>query len=167
MPIYGSALDHHQAGAVIDIAPDRQTALARYRTASDYVLNMTKDPATQQVIYEMKYIRQDGKWKIEDYSLCIYAQGTIANGFAHMRVFGTVGALDPTQPIEPDATLNDMPGAGAKLYPENPAGFDALESSEKQGCFPARSQVMIHSEIPIPFHFPNPVTGKPVVWINK
>jgi SnoaL-like domain len=194
MPIFGVMIDHHQAQPVIDIAPDRQSARMRVRTSADEVdqyASVMKDPqsstgANQSVIYENDYVKEEGKWKLKVFRLCVYGQGTIGGGYADLPVPGRLGVPNLSKkdaslatpiletqivdaPIHGEnspSLLQDVPEKSMELYPANTIGPNRIETPEQYGCFVAKDQVMIHSEL-MPFHFPNPVTGKPVVWKNK
>ena len=174
MPIYGFIIDHRQAQLVVDISADGKSAKLRARTSSDQVVQhrtAMKDPTgtgtdlNQSVIYEDEYVKQDGIWKLKVWRLCIYGDGPVGAGYADLPpvpgklLMGNIrngGA----------GWLDDVPEGNMSLFPGNEIGPDRMETPEQSGCFVAKDQTMIHSLL-VPFHYPNPVTGKRVTWVNK
>ncbi len=138
-PVYGFLLDHQQSQDIIDVAPDRDSAKARFRCfmqAGTHVSKAVLDKPGQLQqwweggIYENEYVRRDGIWKIKvlDYNLVFHA--TFEQGWAHWerRDFNA-----------------------RTTYPENPIGPDEL--------IPGRAS---WPDTPVvPFHYPHPVTGAP------
>ncbi len=173
MPIYGAMIDHHQAQLVVDISPDGKFAWVRARTSADFgVQHRTamKDPRStgidQSVIYENEYVKQDGIWKLKVYRLCVYAEGPLDRGYADLPP--VPGKLGNVANISEGGAglLHDVFEKDMSLFPGNEIGPDRMETPEQSGCFVAKDQTMIHSLL-VPFHYPNPVTGKPVTWVNK
>ena len=140
--VYGFLLDHPQMQAVIDVAPDRNTARLRGRSvmqAGRHESVTTEGELPRQWfeggIYENEYVKQGGVWtiKVLDYNPCWH--GMYDEGWAR-------------QPA------NSYPFA-SKTYPEDPIGPDALATEPYRVLWPDTSVV--------PFHYVHPVTGKPVV----
>jgi len=142
-PIYGFLLDHMQLQDIVDVAPDRKTAKARFRCfmqAGANVLSKSGEAAVKQGrppmqwweggIYENEYVREGNVWKIKvlDYRAIWHAD--YAKGWAY------------TKP-------NYVPPA-SKTFPEDPLGPDRL--------LPKR--VLWPDTDVVPFHYPHPVTGE-------
>ncbi|NLG74780.1 MAG: SnoaL-like domain-containing protein, partial [Xanthomonadaceae bacterium] len=176
MPVFGAMIDHHQAQGVITVAPDRRTAKARYRTSADRFFSRNgqgltsaayaAEGADHSVWYENEYLREDGVWKLHKLQVCIYAEGSVGSGYSDLPVPGRLGVpADADEDYwKPRARLAEAPPVVP--YPENPKGPDRVESPSEHGCFSAKNQTMNRSVV-LPFHFPNPVTGRPVIWENK
>ncbi len=146
-PVYGFLLDHLQMQDVIHVAPDRRTAKARFRCfmqAGAHETSPSAKAAREQGqspmrwweggIYENTYVKEDGVWKIQvlNYNPLWYAD--YETGWGNTRPF-----FDQTE--------------APKLYPDNPRGPDAPMDSPP-AIWPNTSIV--------PFHYMNPVTGKPL-----
>ena len=173
MPVYGALIDHRQAQLVVDISRDGKSAKLRARTLFDFGAQyhtIMKDPTntniSQSVIYENEYVKQDGIWKLKVWRLCVYAEGSMGTGYADLPpVPGKLGNV-ANAPHDDSGLLRDVPEKNMALFPGNPIGPDRMETPEEYGCFIAKNQAMSHSLL-VPFHYPNPVTGKPVTWVNK
>jgi hypothetical protein len=176
MPVFGAMIDHHQAQGVITVAPDRRTAKARYRTSTDRFFSRNgqgltsaayaAEGADHSVWYENEYVRENGIWKLKALQVCIYAEGSVGNGYSDLPVPGRLGVpVDADEGYwKPRARLAEAPPV--VTFPENPKGPDRVESPSEHGCFSAKNQTMNRSVV-LPFHFPNPVTGERVEWENK
>lgn len=142
-PVPGFLLDHPQLQAIIDVAPDGLSARVRARSTmqagrhQDY-----SDPerfgwATRQWweggIYENSYVKEDGVWKIQVLNYRPFWHADFATGWAH----------SPARYVPPFT----------KLHPEDPLGPDEL-LTESRELWPNTDVV--------PFHYPHPVTGKPI-----
>jgi hypothetical protein len=142
-PIYGFLLDHIQLQDIVDVAPDRKTAKARFRCfmqAGAHETSKSAEAARKQGrrpmqwweggIYENEYVKEGNIWKIKvlDYRAVWHAD--YETGWAHTRP-------------------NYVPPA-SKTYPENLLGPDKL--MPKRVLWPDTDVV--------PFHYPNPVTGE-------
>ena len=170
MPIYGVLNDHFESQPVIDISPDRQSAMARFRADDyDFTSGATSRSSmhTQEVEYENKYVKVDGKWEFKIWDLCIYADGSYGRGYADMPIPGQMGNAPDAAPgqVEKSELSEGSPENSNRLFPSNATGPDRLETAEENGCFVAKDQTMAHSMV-FPFHYPNPVTGKYVTWKN-
>ena len=144
-PVYGFLLDHPQFQDVVDVAPDRKTAKARFR----YFMQAGRHESAggksiqwwEGGIYENEYVRENGIWKFKVLSPRVVWQADYETGWAHT----------PPRYVE---FFSD-------LYPKNPIGPDALEDPAPV-LWPDTD---IH-----PYHYPHPVTGKwvecpkPVTW---
>lgn len=176
MPIFGAMVDHHQAQGVITVAPDRRTAKARFRTSADRFFSRNGEGlasaataaqgADQSVAYEVGYLRENGIWKLKTLQVCIYGEGGLGSGYSDLPTPGRLGV-----PVDADADYwksraRLTEATPAVTFPQNPKGPDRLELPSAHGCFTAKNQTMNRSFV-LPFHFPNPVTGEPVVWENK
>lgn len=170
MPIYGVLNDHFESQPVIDISPDRQSAMARFRADDyDFTSGSTSRSSmhTQEVEYENKYVKVGGKWEFKIWNLCIYADGSYGRGYADMPIPGQMGNAPDAAPgqVEKNELSEGTPENSNQLFPANATGPDRLETPEESGCFVAKDQTMVHSMV-FPFHYPNPVTGKYVTWKN-
>ncbi len=137
-PAYGFLLDHLMLQGVIDVAPDRATARARFRCFMQGGVHESKKEVIPNFpsqfweggIYENEYVREDGVWKIRLLNYNMLWQATYKEGWTHSAVH--LGAL-------------------TKTFPEDPNGPDELVS--------AMPDVWPHTRV-VPFHYPHPVTGK-------
>lgn len=145
-PRYGWLIDHPQMQMVIDVAPDRRTAQLRGRSMMQAGLHDTAEgdrPAWRRAwweggIYENSYVRENGVWKIKAIRYYPFWHGTFIEGWAKTPI--------------------DYIPMATKLYPEDPNGPDALIDPQPR-LWPATDTV--------PFHYPHPVTGKPIVLDNS
>lgn len=143
-PRYGWLLDHPQLQMVIDISEDGKTAKLRGRSTMQAGLHETAEGAQRAWweggIYENEYVKDNGVWKIKALRYYPFWHGSFADGWAKT-------------PIDfiPMATEKD-------LYPANPVGPDALIEPRPR-LWPATDTV--------PFHYPHPVTGQPIVLDNS
>ncbi len=141
-PRYGWLLDHPQLQMIIDVAPDRKTAKVRGRSMMQAGTHESASGDQRQWweggIYENEYVREDGVWKIARLAYFPHWHGTFQDGWGKT-------------PIDfiPMATVT---------YPEDPLGPDALIDPAPR-LWPATDIV--------PFHYPHPVTGKPVEIDNS
>jgi hypothetical protein len=145
-PVHGFLLDHIQIQDIVDVAPDRKTAKARFRCFMQAGAHETSKSAMAEMarkqgrkpsqwweggIYENEYVREGSIWKIKvlDYRAIWHAD--YETGWSHTRP-------------------NYVPPA-SKTYPEDPFGPDKLMA--KRVLWPDTDVV--------PFHYPHPVTGEP------
>jgi hypothetical protein len=137
-PVHGFLLDHLELQDIIDVAPDRRTARARFR---GFLMGGSHRSKTEAIpglptqfweggIYENEYVREDGIWKIKLLNYAMLWQADYDKGWH-----------------ESEAHL----GALTKTYPEDPNGPDEL-LTEMPNVWP-------HTRV-VPFHYPHPVTGK-------
>lgn len=143
-PRYGWLLDHPQLQMVIDVAPDRKTATVRGRSMMQAGLHETAKGDQRAWweggIYDNRYVREDGVWKIARLGYFPFWHGSFAEGWAKTKI-----------DFIPMATEAD-------LYPGNPLGPDSLVDPMPR-LWPATDTV--------PFPYPHPVTGKPIVLDNS
>jgi hypothetical protein len=134
--------EHIIAQDVVDIAPDGRTAYGRFRTFLQGGVHETRKDAPPQIpaqfweagIYENEYIKEGGVWKFKLFNYKVVYQANYETGWAH----------SPLTPL--------MVGNYAVPYPQNPRGPDEV------GPPPPRwPQAVV-----MPFHYPHPVTGKPI-----
>ena len=141
-PRYGWLLDHPQLQMVIDVAPDRRTAKVRGRSTMQAGLHETAKGQQRAWweggIYENDYVREDGKWKIKALRYFPFWHGSFDEGWAKTPI--------------------DFIPMAKTLYPEDPLGPDALIEPAPR-LWPATDIV--------PFHYPHPVTGKPIEIDNS
>ena len=138
-PVYGFLLDHLQLQDIVDVAPDRNTARARFRCLMQAGSHETKKDAPGHLpsqwweggIYENEYVRENGVWKIKVCNYNVVYHGLFEKGWAHT----------PVQFVQ----------FFTETYPKNPVGPDALVEP-KPVIWPETSVV--------PFHYEHPVTGK-------
>lgn len=143
-PRYGWLLDHPQLQMVIDVAPDRRTATVRGRSMMQAGLHETAEGQQRAWweggIYDNRYVRDDGVWKIARLGYFPFWHGSFAEGWAKTEI-----------DFIPMATKD-------QLYPGDPLGPDALIEPTPR-LWPATDTV--------PFPYPHPVTGKPIVVDNS
>jgi len=145
-PRYGWLIDHPQMQMVIDVDPDRRRANARARSMMQAGLHDTAEgdrPAWRRAwweggMYENSYVRENGVWKIRAIRYFPFWHGTFNEGWAKTPI--------------------DYIPMFKKLYPEDPIGPDALIDPAPR-LWPATDTV--------PFHYPHPVTGRPIVLDNS
>jgi len=138
-PVYGFLLDHLQLQDIVDVAPDRNTARARFRCLMQAGSHETKQDAPAHLpsqwweggIYENEYVRENGVWKIKVCNYNVVYHGMFDKGWAHT----------PVRFVQ----------FFTETYPKNPAGPDTL-IEPKPVIWPETSVV--------PFHYEHPVTGK-------
>ena len=140
-PAYGMLCDHMQMQDVIDVAPDGKTAKARFRALLQGGSHDSKPDINPHLprqwweggLYENEYVKQDGVWKVKVMGHQLTWQGDFETGWAHQAPY--TSAFWP------------------KTYPEDPLGPDEITANEA-GFWPETGLV--------PFHYPHPVTGKPI-----
>ena len=145
-PLPGFLLDHLQLQDVVDVAPDRMTAKARFRTLMQAGAHKDADNPMAKAareqggsprqwweggIYENSYVKQDGLWKIKVLNYRPFWHADYDKGWAY--------------------TKPEYVPAMSTIYPENPTGPDELDP-DYPGLWPVTDVV--------PFHYPHPVTGK-------
>jgi hypothetical protein len=129
---------------VVDVAPDRKTANARFRCMMMAGTHYEKDPRPalagtssqwwEGALYENSYIKIDGVWKIKVLNYRPVWHATHEKGWAY------------TPPhFVPNKTAT---------YPDDPYGPDEL-TEIKPLLWPEHEV--------LPFHCEHPVTGKPIV----
>jgi hypothetical protein len=156
-PRYGWLLDHPQLQMVIDVAQDRSTATVRGRSMMQAGTHETADAPMNVAdlnspevkrrarrswweggIYDNRYVREDGVWKISRLGYFPFWHGTFEEGWEKTPI--DYIKLEPT------------------LYPEAPLGADVLLDTMPR-LWPATDVV--------PFPYDHPVTGKPIVCDNS
>jgi hypothetical protein len=141
-PRYGWLLDHPQLQMVIDVAPDRGTAKVRGRSTMQAGLHESAKGDQRAWweggIYENDYVREDGVWKIKALRYFPFWHGSFAEGWAKTPI--------------------DFIPMAKTIYPEDPLGPDVLIEPAPR-LWPATDIV--------PFHYPHPVTGKPILIDNS
>ena len=143
-PRYGWLLDHPQMQMVINVADDRKTATVRGRSMMQAGLHETAEGDQRAWfeggIYDNRYVREDGVWKIQRLGYFPHWHGSFEEGWAKT-------------PIDfiPMAKEED-------LYPGNPLGPDELLDPMPR-LWPATDTV--------PFPYEHPVTGEPIVLDNS
>jgi hypothetical protein len=141
-PVYGLLLEHLQLQDIVDVAPDGQSARGRFRAllqGGSHTSRTDAPPGIPQQwweagVYENEYIKEGAVWKIKVLNYCLTWQADFEKGWAH-----------------------STPYAGPffkKTYPEDPGGPDEI-SPERPPFWPDTGVV--------PFHFPHPVTGRPII----
>lgn len=141
-PVPGLLLDHPQLQDIIDVAPDRQTALGRARSfmqagrhfqhADDSRDGWHERQWWEGGIYENSYVREDGVWKLKIVNYRPVWHAEYETGWAR--------------------TKPDYVPFYSRTYPEDPTGPDELITDPKPVLWPDTDVV--------PFHYPHPVTGK-------
>jgi hypothetical protein len=138
-PLYGFLLDHPVMQDIIDVAPDRSTALGRLRCvmqAGSHESRKKDVPPDRRQwweggIYENTYVREDGIWKLKVLNYRAVWHGLYDKGWA----------FTPAN-FSPFAT---------KTFPQDPTGPDEL--------FKPTPVLWPETEV-VPFHYVHPVTGK-------
>lgn len=139
-PIHGFLADHFLMQDVITV--DLAAGRARMRGRALLVLGSHEsrtnrhpqlpDQVYEAGLYENDYVCEDGVWKIGRLEYALQWQALYEKGWAH--------------------TETDLPPA-IPPYPESPIGPDFLIGTRRE-VWPARSA--------FEFHYPHPVTGKPI-----
>ena len=139
---YGWLLDHPQLQMIIDVAPDRRTAAVRGRSFMQAGTHETAAGQQRQWweggIYENRYVREDGVWKLLRLGYFPFWHGSFQDGWGKTPI--------------------DFIPMADTLYPEDPLGPDELIDPQPR-LWPATDIV--------PFHFDHPVTGKPIEIDNS
>jgi hypothetical protein len=138
-PVYGFLLDHMILQDIIDVAPDRATALGRFRVfmqAGSHESRKNRPPMLplqwwEGGVYENQYAREEGVWKIKVLNYHLVYQGTLESGWAHL-------------PPQVGPFFKDV-------FPKDPVGPDEV-TLPAPAFWPATDVV--------PFHYVHPVTGK-------
>ncbi len=145
-PVHGFLLDQTQEQDVIDIAPHRKSARARFHCLMQTGVEVVSDSPMMEMarqqgqgvlqwweggIYENSYVRDGDVWKIQRLGYHAIWQADYALGWAYARP-GSISHF-------------------SKTYPEDPAGPDRLVA-------PTAAPRM-ETEV-ISFRYPHPVTGK-------
>lgn len=145
-PAHGFLLEHFQLQDIVDVAPDRQTAKARFRCFMQAGAHTTsRSPMGEMArkqggapmqwweggMYENTYVREKGIWKIKILNYHAVWHADYATGWANTR-------------------LNYVSPA-TETYPKNPNGPDELIK-------PAPT-LWPETDV-VPFHYPHPVTGE-------
>jgi SnoaL-like domain len=138
-PVYGFLLDHLILQDVIDIAPDRKTALGRMRVFMQAGSHETRADTGGVLpsqwweggVYENEYVREDDVWKIKLLNYHLVYQGLFEDGWSHLKptFSGSFKTTFPTDPFGPDELVEPKP----VFWPD--------------------------TEV-VPFHYAHPVTGK-------
>ena len=144
-PIFGFLLDHIQIQDIVDVAPDRRTAKARFRcfmqagahvTSKSALANAAKGIPPMQWweggIYENEYVKDGNIWKIKVLNYRAIWHADYAKGWSYTKA----GYVLPY----------------SKTYPENPTGPDKLITP---------APVLWPDTDVVPFHYSHPVTGEP------
>ena len=142
-PVDGMIFEHFLGQDIVDIEPDRITALGRFRCFMLGGVHETKTDAPPSIpdqfweggVYENTYAKENGVWKIKVFNYNVVWQASYDEGWAHSRP-GTLMVTPyketyPDDPRGPDEILTRTP----KTWPENYI---------------------------VPFHYPHPVTNKPI-----
>ena len=146
-PIPGFLLDHLQLQDIVDVAADRSSAKARFRTLMQAgVHNDSEAPMARNSrergqpprqwweggIYENEYVRENGTWKIILLNYNPFWHADFDSGWAY--------------------TKPEYIPAYSETWPDNPNGPDELDK-DFLGLWPNTKTV--------PFHYAHPVSGKP------
>jgi hypothetical protein len=149
-PIQGFLLDQTQEQDVVEVAPGRKCAKARFHCLMQMAAKVVSDSPLMEMarqqgqgilqwweggIYDNSYVRDGDVWKISKLDYRALWQADYALGWAYSKP----GYIRPF----------------SKAYPENPTGPDKL-------IVPA-AQLQLRAEL-VAFHYPHPVTGR--LWIG-
>ncbi len=145
-PVHGFLLDQTKEQDVVDVAPDRKSAKARFHCLMQAGVQVVSDSPMMEMarqqgqgtlqwweggIYENSYVRDGNIWKIKGLDYRAIWQADYALGWAYSKP----GYIRPF----------------SKTYPEDPAGPDKLTA-------PA-AEPRLNTKL-VAFHYPHPVTGK-------
>jgi len=139
-PIDGLLTEYPIMQDVIDVLPDGKTAFGRFRylqMAGSHVTKTDTSPYLPQQwweagTYENTYVKEGGVWKIKIHNHQLTFQADYQTGWRY------------SQPAI---------GGSRTLYPDDPHGPDEVMKNPLPSWPKASLQ---------PFHYPHPVTGKPV-----
>ena len=138
-PVRGFLLDHLQLQDIVDISPDGRTAHGRFRalllagqheTKKERIGNNFPAQCWEGGIYENRYVKARGVWKIKRLNYNMLWQADYAPGWAKSGVH-----LPPI----------------LETFPKNPIGPDEL--------LPEVLNTWPNTRV-VPFHYAHPVTGK-------
>jgi hypothetical protein len=144
--VHGFLLDQTKEQDVVDVAPDRKSAKARFHCLMQAGIQVASDSPMMEMarqqgqgilqwweggIYENSYVRDGNIWKIRRLDYHAIWQADYALGWAYSKP----GYISPF----------------SKTYPEDPTGPDKLTA-------PA-AEPRLGTEL-VAFHYPHPVTGK-------
>ena len=140
-PAFGLLCDHLQLQGVIDVAPDGLSAKARFRALLLGGSHDLKPDINTRLprqwweggLYENQYVKQDGTWKVKVMGHNLTFQGDYELGWAHQPPYE--GVFWP------------------KAYPDDPLGPDEI--------IPGGDRFWPETPL-VPFHYPHPVTGRPI-----
>lgn len=144
-PRYGWLLDHPQMQMVIDVADDRKTATVRGRSMMQAGLHESAEGQQRAWfeggIYDNRYVREDGIWKISRLGYFPHWHGSFEDGWAKTPIdFIPMATKDQLYPggdgLGPDELLDPMP----RLWPATDT---------------------------VPFPYPHPVTGQEIKIDNS
>ena len=137
-PTRGLLLDHLTLQDVIDVAPDRMSAKARFRCfmqgGSHESVAQIFPAFWEGGVYENTYLKEDGVWKIGVLNYNVFYYAPYDQGWGKTKP----GYAVPTYSV---------------TFPQDPLGPDELTT--KQSSIWPETGVL-------PFHYPHPVTGKPI-----
>ncbi len=142
-PVPGLLFQHLLLQDIVDVDHDRKTAKGRFRCFMQGGIHKSKKDAPERIpkqffeagVYENTYAKEDGVWKIKLFDYNVIWQANYDEGWANK---------------EPGYM---MVSAFEKTYPDDPRGPDEIRE------VPANWPNMFL----VPFHYPNPVTGK---WVK-
>jgi hypothetical protein len=135
-PKRGVLMEHPQLQDIVDVAPDRKTARARFRYFMQAGTHYTTGIPYQWWeggLYENVYVKEQGVWKIKVLIPKMVYIGEYEHGWAYAKP--------------------QMFPVAEKTYPEDPLGPDEI-SREKQVLWPDTDSLA--------FHYPHPVTGEKI-----
>ena len=135
-PKRGVLMEHPQLQDIVDVAPDRKTARARFRyfmQAGTHYTTGTPYQWWEGGLYENVYVKEQGVWKIKVLVPKMVYIGEYEHGWAY--------------------TKPRMFPFAEKTYPEDPTGPDEI-SGERPVLWPDTDSLA--------FHYPHPVTGEKV-----
>ena len=143
-PRYGWLLDHPQMQMVIDVAPDRGTAQVRGRSMMQAGLARNGRQGEHARLVGRRHLRK---------RLCPRERRLEDQGTALLPVL----ARQLRRGLAEDTRSTSFPWP-RRCIPEDPLGPDALINPQPR-LWPATDTVA--------FHYPHPVTGKPIVLDNS
>jgi len=144
-PADGMMFEHFLGQDIVDIDADRKTARGRFRCFMLGGVHESKSDAPPSIpdeffeggVYENIFAKEDGVWKIKVFNYNVIWQARFKEGWAHTKP-GTL-MVTPYQ----------------ETFPDNPRGPDEIITTTPK-IWPQNYIV--------PFHYPHPVTGKPIEY---
>jgi hypothetical protein len=130
----GTLFNHPQFQGIVDVDPDGKTAKGRWRTLAQVAWS-GKLAMWNEGVYENEYIKEDGVWKFKKMKFWSTYFTDFDKGWAKQGV-PPIGRSANTSSKDFPPDEESPPESSSSMYPE-------------------------HYFVP-PFHYPNPVSGKPV-----
>ncbi len=132
-PVAGRIFDMPQWQGIITVAPDNQTAQGRFRTFGKVAKHRDHE-YWLSAVYENEYVNEGGTWKFKTMRLCFPFAASYFEGW---------------QDLDADSGMSWLPPPARAHRPNR-------QVNETERCEDRYPEAGV-----LPFHFANPVTGKP------